>query len=198
MTKCVFCGVRAKRICTTQFMRPICARCCKTRIADGNQCPPECPFFSSDQSYRNEKNTRKYSQRLRHEDQLLAAGLTDRELDLFLKLEETIRSTTKENSYVTDPHVLRATEMLLEKYRIQAMKLVAPGKVALKQEEIVMNALEATFNRQSADPASRQDQQSRPTYRDEEIVRVLNQLKASIERHQRNGGRYLAFLREFA
>jgi hypothetical protein len=179
-------------------MRPICARCCKERIAKGDQCPPECPFFSSDQSYRTQKDTRKYSQRLRREDQLLAAGLADRELDLLLKLEATIRSTVEEHRSVTEPHVLRATDALLEKYRIRAIKLVEPGKVILKQEEIVMNAIETTLDRRTTEPEGRKSEQSRPTYGDEEIVRVLNQLKASIARHQRDGGSYLAFLREFA
>lgn len=197
MAKCICCGARAKRICTAQFKRPICARCCKARIAAGDQCPPECPFFSSDQAYRTQKSTRKYSQRLRQEEQLLGASLNDKELDLFFKLEATILSTTQKNVSIAEPHVLRATEALLEKYRIQAMKLVAPGRVALKQEEIMMNAFETTFNR-NAKPADKRNEQSGPTYSDGEIARVLTQLKASIERHQRNGASYLAFLREFA
>jgi hypothetical protein len=196
VTKCIFCGGRAKRICSAQFKRPICARCCKARIASGEKCPPECPFFSSDQSYRNQKTTRKYSQRLRQEEELLASGLTEQQLDLFFKLEAAIRRNAKENRFIADVHILRATEALLERFRMHTIGLIAPKKIAVRQEEIIMNAIEEAVNRKETEPSERQHEQDRPNYSDEEIVGVLNQLKASIERHQRSGAGYIAFLNE--
>lgn len=123
--KCVTCGERkGKRFCPAKNSH-ICAQCCGEKRVVEIDCPPDCSYLTSGQSYQWLK---KYvSQMQQEKDPVRRRKIyeaTQRYGPLLSDVEEKIVNYSSDLRSLKDQHVLEAIKLLKETYRTEEKGLI--------------------------------------------------------------------------